>query len=77
MVSNDWVSKKPKVDREAFEEVAKRLEGGADLTFEMIGEVFGQEFWMALVMSLMDSNDAARAIQGAVARLSGKRVPKK
>lgn len=59
-----------KVDREAFERVAKQLENGDDLTFEMIGDVFLKEFWMMIVMSLMDSNDAARAIQNAIARLS-------
>lgn len=67
---------KAKYDREAFEEVAARLDKGEDLTFEMIGEVFGQEFWMALVMSLMDASDAARAIQNAMARLSGKAAKK-
>lgn len=77
MVANDWVEQpKSVVDREEFEKVAKRLEAGEDLTFEMIGDIFGKEFWMALVMSLMDSNDAARAIQGAIGRLSGKKVKK-
>lgn len=66
----------PKYDRDAFERVATLLDEGADLTFEMVGDVYGKEFWMALVMTLMDAGDAARAIQGAVARLSGKKVRK-
>lgn len=69
-----------KVDREAFERVARQLEAGDDLTLEMVGDVFLKEFWMMLVMCFMDSGDAARAIQNAIARLSGgtkaKRVKK-
>jgi len=57
------------VDDAAFDEVKEALANGEQLTFEMIGKVFGSEFWMMLVYTLMDSQDAARAIQGAVNRL--------
>ena len=57
------------VDEAAFEEVKEALANGEQLTFEMIGKIFGSEFWMMLVYTLMDSQDAARAIQGAVNRL--------
>jgi hypothetical protein len=56
-------------DRQAFEQVAEALENGQQLTFEMIGKIFGDEFWMMLVYSFMDAQDAARAIQGAINRL--------
>ena len=57
-------------DREAFEEVIKDLTNGAPLDFTMIGSVFGPEFYELLLMTLLDANDAARAIQGAVNRLA-------
>jgi len=52
-----------------FQAVSEAIEKGEQLTFEMIGQVFGTEFWMLLVLSLMDANDAARAIQSAIARI--------
>lgn len=58
-----------KIDRDAVERVAESLAKGNELTYEDIGNVFGSSFWMMLVESLMDSQDAARAIQGAVNRL--------
>ncbi len=60
-----------KVDREAFEQVAKELEGGAELTLEHIGRVFSNEFWMMIVMLFLDAQDSARAIAGAMNRLRG------
>lgn len=60
------------VNREAFAEIADRLEGGEDLTFEMIGDVFGKTFWIQLVYTLLDATNAARAIDGAIRRLSGR-----
>ena len=56
-------------NKKAFKEVSARVDAGEQLTFEMIGDVFGKEFWMLIVLSLMDANDAARAIQGAINRL--------
>lgn len=53
----------------AFTATKEELREGNDLTFEMVGNVFGQEFWMLLVCAFLDSNDAARAISGAIARL--------
>ena len=54
------------VDRRAFEEVCDRLDKGEQLTFEGIGDIFGKTFWIMLVYSLMDAQDAARAIQNAI-----------
>jgi len=59
------------VNREELEKVATELDAGGMLTLEHIGRVFGQDFWMLIVYSLMDASDAARAIQGALLRLSG------
>jgi hypothetical protein len=58
-----------KYDREMFEETCTRLDAGEELTFEMIGDIFLKQFWMMLCYSLMDAQDAARAIQGAINRL--------
>jgi len=58
-----------KVDREAFEAVATDLEKGQELTLKHVGDVFGGEFWELIVMLLLDAQDAARAIQGAISRL--------
>lgn len=58
-----------KIDREALELVNEDLERGAELTLQHIGSVFGQEFWELIVMLLLDAQDAARAIQGAINRL--------
>lgn len=52
-----------------FKRVCDELDEGQLLTFSHVGRVFGQDFWELLVMSLMDSNDAARAIQNAINRL--------
>lgn len=54
---------------EAFNDVCTALDAGQELTLEMLGDVFGQPFWIILVYSLLDANDAARAIQGAISRL--------
>lgn len=59
-------------DAEAFGEVVKLLESGEPLTFTMVGEVFGPEFYELLLMTLLDAQDAARAIQGALNRLATK-----
>jgi hypothetical protein len=56
-------------NKKAFKEVCERLAAGEDLTFDMIGSVFHNDFWCMLVMAFMDSNDAARAISGAISRL--------
>lgn len=58
-----------KIDREALELVAIDLEEGSALTYSHVGAVFGKDFWELLVMGFMDAQDAARAIQGAIARL--------
>jgi len=46
-----------------------KLKAGEELTLEMVGDVFGQEFWILIVEVLLDSQDAARAIQLAVAKV--------
>lgn len=62
------------VNKKEFKRVVKELEGddttpGRELTFADIGAVFGADFWEMLVIALMDAQDAARAIQGAIGRL--------
>lgn len=57
-------------NKAAFKKVCKQLEDeNYALTYTMIGEIFGAEFYELLLYSLMDSQHAARAIQGAVERL--------
>lgn len=58
-----------KIDREALELVAKELDEGAELNLKHVGDVFGSDFWELIVMLLLDSQDAARAIAGAINRL--------
>jgi hypothetical protein len=58
-----------KVDREALELVVEDLEKGAELNLKHVGDVFGSDFWELIVMLLLDAQDAARAIQGAINRL--------
>jgi hypothetical protein len=59
------------VNREAFDTVVADLEAGNQLTLAHIGSVFGEDFWIMIVECLLDSQDAARAIQGAINRLRG------
>ena len=54
----------------AYKDVKAELAKGLPITFEMVGRVFGPDFWMLIVYSLMDATDAARAIQGAINRLA-------
>lgn len=57
-------------DDKAYKKVKIDLQKGRELTFAHIGAVFGPEFWYMVVESLMDAQEAARAIQGAINRLS-------
>lgn len=57
-------------DKEAFEEVCAELESGQLLTLSHVGRVFGSDFWEMIVLCFMDANDAARAIQNAMLKLS-------
>lgn len=56
--------------KKAFKQVCADLESGKELTLEMVGDVFGQPFWIAIVYTMLEAQDAARAIQGAINRLS-------
>jgi len=47
-----------KVDRTAFEQVAKDLESGILLNFAMMGAIFGQPFWETLTICLMETRKA-------------------
>jgi hypothetical protein len=58
-----------KINREAFETVAAKVEGGEDLTLEMVLDVFGSEVAMMFIYMLMDAQEAARAIQLAILNL--------
>ena len=53
-------------NKEAFQRVYEDLELGNELTLVHIGEVFGTAFWIMLVYALMDAQEAARAVQGAI-----------
>lgn len=61
-------------NKRAFKEVCASLDAGNDLTLADVEAVFGADFSMMLIYTLMDANDAARAIQGAIARLSTRDV---
>lgn len=54
---------------DAYAIVKAALANGSPLDYAMIGDIFGQEFWIMLVYTFLDANDAARAIQGAINRL--------
>jgi hypothetical protein len=61
-------------NKSAFKRVCDELET-KPLTFQQVGAVFGEDFWVLLVYSLMDAGEASRAIQGAINRLkSGEKV---
>lgn len=62
-------------NKRAFKEVCAELEAGTDLSLEMVGRVFGDDFWMMICYAFLDAQDAARAIQGAIARLSTRDLP--
>ena len=57
-------------NEKAFKDVKAELTKGLPITFEMVGRVFGPDFWMLQVYALMDAQDAARAIAGAINRLA-------
>lgn len=56
-------------DKKMFKVVSQQLAEGKPLSLEMVGSVFGQEFWVELVGTMLDANDAARAVAGAINRL--------
>lgn len=64
------------VNREAVEQVAADLEGGEQLTIAHLGAVFGEDVYFMVIEMLLDSQDAARAIQNAMLRLSGRQAEK-
>ena len=59
----------PKYNKKHFTEVCKYLDEGQELTLEMIGHVFGPNFYLIQLYTLMDAAEAARAIQLASARV--------
>ena len=59
-----------KVDADAFEIVKAQIDGGGQLTIEHLLDVFGKDAALLFILALLDAGDAARAIQGAMARLS-------
>ena len=44
------------INEEALEKVRRDLEMRIPLTLQMIGRVFGEEFWILLVISMTDRN---------------------
>ena len=56
--------------RDAFDVVEDKLDNNGSLTLEDVGEVFGTDFWMLLVYTLVDAQVAARAIANALVRMS-------
>ena len=64
-------------DKKAFKRVCELLKGAdpdeaPHLTFRYIGDIFGPAFYELILYALLDAQDAARAIQLASARLSGR-----
>jgi hypothetical protein len=57
-------------NKKAFKEVSDKLAAGEELTFALVGDVFGPDFWVLVTSAFMDAQDAARAIQGAINRIS-------
>ena len=58
------------INQSNFKALVKRAsDEDYELTLEDIGDVFGKDFYIMLVTMLMDAQDAARAIQGAISRL--------
>lgn len=45
-----------KPNRDAFNHVCADLEKGIPLTFRMIGEIFGHEFWELVVVAMSNIN---------------------
>lgn len=61
-----------KINKEAFERVCEELEDdtkGNHLTFEHLGEIFGQPLWIMLVGTLLDARESARVISNALKRV--------
>ena len=54
---------------EVFNAVLDDLEAGNPLTYAHIAKVFGEQVWIMLIETLLDAQDAARAIQAAGIRL--------
>lgn len=74
VVNQDTVGSPSRVE---FEKVCTELAEGGELTYAMLGRIFGESFWVMLVYSFLDAGDAARAIQGSMNRLSKKGKGKK
>ena len=62
-------------DKKAFKRVCYEIADGPGqtaLNFRHIGDIFGPAFYELMLYALLDAQDAARAIQLASARLSGR-----
>jgi hypothetical protein len=57
-------------DKSAFERVTTDIERGDALTLEMVGDVFGKDFYILIITLLLDAQEAALAIQGSMLRLA-------
>lgn len=56
-----------KVDRDAFDQVVKEIESGTELNCQMLGSIFGQPFWILMMLVLVDTRkDLLRTIASAL-----------
>ncbi len=60
------------LNKEAFEKLVAEVESGnpSELTLEMVGDVFGKDFYLLIITLLLDAQEAALAIQGSMLRLT-------
>jgi len=63
------------INEEALEKVRKDLEMRIPLTLQMIGRVFGEEFWILLVISMTDRNFKVDNMQVIIEDKSNYQLP--
>jgi hypothetical protein len=66
----------PKYNKAHFKEVCGYLDDGQELTLEMVGHVFGPNFYLIMLYTLMDAQEAARSIQLASMRVQAAMMQK-
>ena len=63
------------INEEALEKVRRDLEMRIPLTLQMIGRVFGEEFWILLVISMTDRNFKVDNMQVIIEDKSNYQLP--